>query len=85
MAITVLQMIFGTSAGMKSSLLKKKIGLALGGGGAKGLCHIIKPELRNIKALEFYRYAEIMNGVTNDVQHFKDEVSRWIKKRLPFL
>jgi NTE family protein len=45
----------------------------------------IKPELRNIKVLEFYRYAEIMNGVTDDVQHFKDEVSTWIKKRLPFL
>jgi NTE family protein len=45
----------------------------------------IKPELKNIKALEFYRYAEIMNGVKNDVQHFKDELSRWIKKRLPFL
>jgi NTE family protein len=42
----------------------------------------IKPELKNIKALEFYRYAEIMNGVNNDVQHFKDEVSKWINKRL---
>jgi NTE family protein len=45
----------------------------------------IKPELKNIKALEFYRYAEIMNGVKNDVQHFKDEVAKWIKKRLPIL
>jgi NTE family protein len=45
----------------------------------------IKPELLNIKILEFYRYAEIMNGVTNDVQHFKDEVSKWMKKRLPIL
>jgi len=45
----------------------------------------IKPELKNIKALEFYRYPEIMKGVKNDVQHFKDEVSTWIKKRLPIL
>jgi NTE family protein len=42
----------------------------------------IKPELKNIKALEFYRYAEIMDGVKNDVQHFKDEVSKWVKKGL---
>jgi NTE family protein len=45
----------------------------------------IKPELKNIKALEFYRYAEIMKGVKNDVQHFKDEVSKWIKKPLRIL
>jgi NTE family protein len=45
----------------------------------------IKPELKNIKALEFYRYAEIMDGVKSDVKHFKDEVSTWIKKRLPII
>jgi NTE family protein len=45
----------------------------------------VKPELKNIKALEFYRYAEIMNGVKNDVKHFKDEVSKWIKRPLRIL
>jgi hypothetical protein len=45
----------------------------------------VKPELKNIKALEFYRYAEIMSGVKGDVQHFKDEVSKLIKKGLVIL
>jgi hypothetical protein len=42
-ATTVIQRAFGIAAGMKRSLMKKKrIGLALGGGGAKGLCHILR-------------------------------------------
>jgi NTE family protein len=44
----------------------------------------IKPELQNIKVLEFYRYAEIMNGVKNDVEQFKQEISTWMKRRLLF-
>lgn len=41
----------------------------------------IKPELKNIRVLEFYRYAEIMRGVKADVEQFKHEVSRRMKRR----
>jgi NTE family protein len=44
----------------------------------------IKPKLKDIGVLEFYRYADIINDVKNDVQQFKDEISRWMKRRFPF-
>ena len=44
----------------------------------------IKPELKNIRVLEFYRYAEIMRGVKDDVEQFKHEVSRRMKRRFLF-
>ncbi len=44
----------------------------------------IKPELTNIKVLEFYRYAEIMDGVKDDVEQFKREVDKRMKRRFRF-
>jgi NTE family protein len=41
----------------------------------------IKPELKNIRVLEFYRYAEIMQGVKHDVEQFKHEVSKRMRRR----
>jgi NTE family protein len=44
----------------------------------------IKPELKNIKVLEFYRYAEIMHGAKHDVEQFTHEVTKRMKKRFLF-
>lgn len=41
----------------------------------------IRPALRNIKILEFYRYAEILQGVAGDVEHFKKELAKWLSKK----
>jgi NTE family protein len=32
----------------------------------------VKPALTNIRVLDFYRYKEILAGVKNEVQQFKD-------------
>ncbi|OGP55831.1 MAG: hypothetical protein A2Y65_01910 [Deltaproteobacteria bacterium RBG_13_52_11] len=44
----------------------------------------IKPDLKNIRVLEFYRYDEIMGGVKDDVEQFKQEISTWMKRRFLF-
>jgi len=44
----------------------------------------IKPELKNVRVLEFYRYAEIMRGVQDDVERFKHEVTKRMRKRFLF-
>ena len=44
----------------------------------------IKPELKNIRVLEFYRYAEIMRGVKHDVERFRHEVTRRMRRRFLF-
>jgi NTE family protein len=44
----------------------------------------IKPELKNIRVLDFYRYAEIMRGVQDDVERFRHEVTRRMRKRFLF-
>jgi NTE family protein len=41
----------------------------------------IKPDLENIKVLEFYRYAEITRGIKHDVGQFKHEVAKRMKRR----
>lgn len=77
----------------------KRIGVALGGGGAKGLSHIpnyagfnrrgqeenfpppdiyVKPALTNIRVLDFYRYQEILTGVQDEVQGFKETLENLI-------
>jgi NTE family protein len=45
----------------------------------------IKPELKNIRVLEFYRYAEIITGVKDDVERLKREVLERMKRRFLFL
>ncbi len=44
----------------------------------------IKPELKNIRVLEFYRYPDIIKGVKDDVEQFKHEVSKRMKRRFLF-
>jgi NTE family protein len=41
----------------------------------------IKPDLKNIKVLEFYRYAEITRGIKHDVEQFKHEIAKRMKRR----
>ena len=38
----------------------------------------IKPVLKNIRVLEFYRYDEIMEGVKDDVERFKAELKKML-------
>jgi NTE family protein len=42
----------------------------------------IKPELMNVRMLEFYKYDEIKKGVENDILKFKDGLKKLIK---PFM
>lgn len=44
----------------------------------------IKPSLKNIRILNFDRYEEIMEGVKDDVEQFKHEVDKQMKKRFLF-
>lgn len=41
----------------------------------------IRPEMKNIRVLEFHRYAEIMKGVTDDVEQFEHEVTKRMRRR----
>ena len=40
----------------------------------------IKPELKNIRVLELFKYDEIMDAVKDDVKHFKKEVKKKMKR-----
>ncbi len=40
----------------------------------------IKPSLENFRILEFYRYDEIMEGVKADVERFKSELDKTMRK-----
>jgi hypothetical protein len=37
---------------------------------------IIKPELRNIRMLDFYRYQEILSGVEKEVDQFRERLGK---------
>jgi len=38
----------------------------------------VKPELRNIRTLDFYRYKEILSGVDAEVEQFKEQLTRYL-------
>ena len=38
----------------------------------------VKPALTNIRVLDFYRYKEILTGVTDEVQEFKKTLQEFI-------
>jgi NTE family protein len=38
----------------------------------------VKPELRNIRVLDFYRYKEILTGVEAEVEQFREKVKKYL-------
>ncbi|NPV03005.1 MAG: patatin-like phospholipase family protein [Brevinematales bacterium] len=42
----------------------------------------VKPELKNVRMLEFYKYDEIKNGVEGDIRQFKEDVRKLMKSFL---
>lgn len=38
----------------------------------------VKPELRNIRALDFYRYKEILSGVEEEVDQFRERIKKYL-------
>ncbi|OHD53548.1 MAG: hypothetical protein A2Y33_04025 [Spirochaetes bacterium GWF1_51_8] len=39
----------------------------------------VKPELKNVRMLEFYKYEEIKKGVDGDIRKFKDDLQKLMK------
>ena len=71
---SVIENLLTTYTIMQSSIVKTKLNFAPPD-------IYIKPALTNIRATEFHRYDEIMEGVRDDVAVLKDELERSLKKR----
>jgi NTE family protein len=71
---SVIENLLTTYTIMQSSIVKTKLNFAPPD-------IYIKPALTNIRATEFHRYDEIMEGVRDDVAILKDELERSLKKR----